>query len=92
MRSVNLVVSVTLLSLNVRHILLVSDREISCLHAVQADGWAGQRGDGGGEVSLTASGLAHLVLAELLVLVEIEIIIMLPEAVSAGFVCSSEIL
>ena len=91
-RSKDFIVSVALLSLNVRTLTKISHLEISCLNAIQADGWARQRRDGRGEVPLTASSLAHLVLTELFFLAEIEIIIMLPEAVSAGLVRSSEIL
>ena len=92
MRCENDIVSVALLSLNVRTLTKISHLEISCLNAIQADRWARQRRDGRGEVPLTASSLAHLVLTELLFLAEIKIIIMLPEAVSAGLVRSSEIL
>ena len=91
-RSKDFIVSVALLSLNVRTLTQISNLEVSSLHTIQADGWAGQCRDGRGEVSLTASSFAHLMLTELLLLAEIEIIIMLPETISAGLVCSSEIL
>ena len=91
-RSEDEIVSVALLTLNVRALTQISHLKISCLDAIQADGWAGQRRDGRREVPLTASSFAHLVLTELFFLAEIEIIIMLPEAVSAGLVRSSEIL
>ena len=61
------------------------------LDHVDATAGSGEGGNRGLEVAFLRSGLAHFVLGERLLVVQAEVVVSLPQAVLAGFVCFAEI-
>ena len=86
------IMSDTLLSLNMISFAVVSLNVSSLFHNIKALAWAWQCGNRRLEVAFAWSSLAHFVLSQLFILVQIEFIFSLPEPILTGFTCSTEVL